>query len=217
MKLKTLLVDDHRLVREGLKRLIEEDERIKVIGEASDGRTAIELAQALRPDVVILDVTMPGLNGIEAARALAGLESPPRVLALSMHADAQFVEEMFKAGACGYLLKDAAADDLVAAVHAVAMGKVYLGEAVAGTVVRACYRNGAPQEQSGVRRLTPRERQVLPALAEGLTTKQIGLSLKISAKTVETHRRQVMDKLGMYSIAQLTKYAVREGLTPLGA
>lgn len=215
MKIRTMLVDDHRLVREGLKRLLEEDAEIEVVGEASDGRSALQMAQSLTPDVVILDVTMPGLNGIETARALAGGESPPCILALSMHADAQFVEEMLKAGANGYLLKDAAVDELVAAVRSVAAGKVYLSEPIAGTVVRTCYRQGVPHEPSGMQRLTPRERQVLQALAEGLTTKQIGLTLKISAKTVETHRRQVMDKLGIYSVAQLTKYAVREGLTPL--
>lgn len=220
-------------MREGLKSLLESQPDLKVVAEASDGRQAVEMARDLLPDVVVMDVAMPQLNGIEATRQLAGDDSSMKIVALSMHSDRRFVSEALKAGASGYVLKDAAFEELINAIRAVVADRVYLSPRVAGVVVEDYVRRlpargdtGASQpepglDQSGMPRrsvfdtLTPREREVLQLMSEGYATKEVAHRLHVSVKTVETHRRQLMDKLEMHSVAELTKYAIREGLTTL--
>jgi DNA-binding NarL/FixJ family response regulator len=211
MKTRVLIADDHRIVREGLRGLIEKDADLEVVAEAEGGREAVRLAGELAPDVVIMDVSMPDLNGMEATRQIAKTVPAAKVIALSMHSDRRFIAGMFSAGACGYLLKDCAFDELVRAVRAVAAGGAYLSPAVAGTVLKDYAGNAAGPASE----LSPRQREVLQLLAEGLATKEVAARLQVSVKTIETHRKQIMDKLGVRSVAELTKYAVREGLTSL--
>jgi DNA-binding NarL/FixJ family response regulator len=216
MSIKVLLADDHRVFREGLRALLEKSADIRVVGEAENGRAAVRLTRDLAPDVIVMDVSMPELNGIEATRQISSRLPSTKVVALSMHADRRFVTEMLKAGARGYLLKDCTCEELVTAIRTTAAGKTYLSPAVADEVVKA-YLSQAPESDSGPdgTALTDRQREVLQLLAEGHTTRQIALRLHVSIKTVETHRHQIMDKLNIHSVAELTKYAVREGLTSL--
>ncbi|HUU09807.1 MAG TPA: response regulator transcription factor [Phycisphaerae bacterium] len=215
MDLKILLVDDHQIIREGLRSLIEKERGMKVVGEAANGREAVRLARELAPDVVVMDVSMPDLNGIEATRQIASRVPAARVVALSMHSDRRFVAEMLRAGALGYLLKESAFDELARAVRAVAAGGTYLSPAVAGDVVEGFVQGDRPPTGSVVAALTPRQREVLQLVAEGWTTKRMAAHLHVSPKTIETHRLQVMQTLGIESVAELTKFAVREGLTSL--
>ena len=191
---------------------------MEVVAEANDGRSAVQLAQELQPDVVVMDVGMPGLNGIEATRQITNREPDAKVVALSMHSDRRFMGEMLKAGAKGYLLKDGAFEELATAIRSVVANKVYLSPRIADVVVddyvrRTPGQNGS--DTSAFAKLTPREREVLQLMAEGRATKEIAMDLKVSIKTVETHRRQIMEKLQIHSVAELTKYAIREGLTSL--
>jgi DNA-binding NarL/FixJ family response regulator len=229
--MKVLLADDHRIVREGLRSLLETQPDLQVVAEASDGRQAVEMARQLSPDVVVMDVAMPQLNGIEATRQISAEEPAMKVVALSMHSDRRFVSEALKAGASGYVLKDGAFDELISAIRAVVADRVYLSPRVAGVVVEDYVRrlptrghDGAQQpgddDSTSARRsvfdaLTPREREVLQLMAEGYATKEVAHRLHVSVKTVETHRRQIMEKLDLHSVAELTKYAIREGLTAL--
>ena len=222
MTTRILLADDHQIVREGLRSLLEQHPDMEVIGEANDGRLAVEMAQQLSPDVVVMDVGMPHLNGIEATRQITSRGSHVRVVALSMHADRRFMTEMLKAGAKGYLLKDGAFEELATAIRAVVGDQVYLSPRIADVVVDDYVRrssgagSGGGGENAGAfARLTPREREVLQLMAEGRATKEIAADLKVSIKTIETHRRQIMEKLDIHSVAELTKYAIREGLTSL--
>ena len=228
--MKILLADDHRIVREGLKSLLQSQPDMQVVAEASDGRQAVEMARDVSPDVVVMDVAMPQLNGIEATRQLASDESGMKIVALSMHSDRRYVSEALEAGASGYVLKDGAFDELISAIRAVVADRVYLSPRVAGVVVEDYVRR-LPQRAGAARAaqalgaedgrrnvfdtLTPREREVLQLMAEGFATKEVAHRLHVSVKTVETHRRQIMDKLDMHSVAELTKYAIREGLTTL--
>ena len=213
MKVKVIVVDDHEIMREGLKSLFEHDPEIEVIGEAEDGRSAIELTQRLAPDVVIIDIVMPELNGIDATRIITS-SLPSRVVVLSMHSDREVLTAALEAGAMGYVLKEGAFSELAQAVRAVYSGKFFLSPSIAGYVVKDYVRqvNGAP---TAFRDLTPRERQVLQLLAEGKSTKQMALLLDVSTKTIEVHRHQIMSKLKIFTIAELTKYAIREKLTQL--
>ena len=215
MTIRVMLVDDHQIVRDGLRSLLAKQSDMEVIAEADNGRAAVQAAAELRPDVVVMDVGMPDLNGVEAT--LRVLEAVPnaRVVALSMHSDRRFVEGMLAAGASGYVLKDAAFEDLVAAIRTVAQGGTYLCPSVAGIVVAHYVRGRADASARKAVALTPREREVLQLLAEGHSTKQIAARLAVSVKTVETHRSRLMEKLGLHSVAELTKYALREGLTSL--
>ena len=213
--MKILLADDHKIMREGLRALIEKHGDMDVVEEAGDGRTAVQLTRKLRPDVVVMDLTMPVLNGIDATRQIMAAVPGARVIALSIHSDRRFVSQMFKAGAKGYLLKDCASEELILAIRTVADGKTYLSPGIAGAVVAEYVRSLAKHEETTQPSLTAREGEVLQLLAEGKTTKQAAAILDISVKTVETHRRQIMGKLQLNSVAELTKYAIREGLTPL--
>lgn len=221
MGIKVLLVDDHQIVRDGLRSLLGKQMDIDVIGEAENGREALARVRELQPDVVVMDIGMRDLNGIDATRQLLDQNHGVAVVALSMHSDRRYISEMLAAGAAGYLLKDSAFDELAAAIRAVHAGRTYLSPSVAGTVVddyvRRVSGGGAqegPAQQPG-KALSPREREVLQLIAEGLSTKEIAAKLHLSVKTIETHRRQIMDKLGVYNIAGLIKYAVREGLSSL--
>ncbi len=215
MAVRVLIADDHQIVREGLCALLNKEDDLEVIGEAQDGRQAVEMAARLTPDVVILDVAMPDLNGIEAARQILAELPQARVMALSMHTDRRFVMEMLRAGASGYLLKDCAFEELARAIRTVATNQTYLSPGIAGVIVEDYVHHVPVERGAGAHALTAREREVLQLLAEGRTTKRIAQQLTVSVKTIETHRRQIMAKLGLDSVAELTKYAVREGLTSL--
>jgi DNA-binding NarL/FixJ family response regulator len=210
VSISILLADDHQIVRDGLKTLLEKQADMKVVGEAEDGRAAVSLARELAPDVVIMDIAMPGLNGVDAARQIKSDTSEVKIIALSMQSDGPIVRRMLQAGASGYMLKDCASDELVKAIRTVIRGGTYLSDGVQNVVVRQLT---IPEPTSNP--LTPKEREVLQLLAEGKTTKEIAAALYLSPKTVDTHRQHIMDKLDIHSVAELTKYAIREGLTSL--
>jgi len=218
MGIQVLLVDDHQIVRDGLRSLLDKQLDIQVVGEAENGREALESARSLTPDVVVMDIGMRELNGIDATRQLKAEHPEMSVVALSMHADRRYVSEMLAAGASGYLLKDSAFEELTQAIRAVASGQMFLSKGVSGTVLDDYIRRlteTTSNTPTGGRALSPREREVLQLIAEGASTKEAAARLHLSVKTVETHRRQIMDKLGIYNIAGLIKYAVREGLASL--
>jgi DNA-binding NarL/FixJ family response regulator len=215
MTMRILLADDHKIIREGLKSLLEKQSDMQVVQEVRDGASAVHESEKLRPDIVIMDIGMPGLNGIEATRQIISRVSGVKVVALSMHSEKRFVVEMLKAGASGYLLKDCAFEELVSAIRTVSTGQIYLSQRVTGFVVDHYLRNPSRNCSSAYSILSAREREVLQLLAEGNTTKKIALLLKVSTKTVEAHRKQIMKKLGIESIAELTKYAIKEGITSL--
>jgi DNA-binding NarL/FixJ family response regulator len=214
MSIRVLIADDHQIVREGLRSMLEKELWIKVVGEAAEGRTTLRLARELAPDVIIMDVAMPDLNGIEATRQIAAEFPTIKVIALSMHDDRRFVLNMIKAGAKGYMLKDSAFKDLAKAIGVVMANKIYLSDEIADIVVKDYLASVITDEPSVFHLLSAREREVLQLIAEGKTSNQIAESLHISTKTVETHRSQLMAKLKIKTIAELTKYAIREGLTP---
>jgi DNA-binding NarL/FixJ family response regulator len=209
-----LLADDHQLIRQGLRSLLDEREGLHVLGEASNGRAAVRMARELKPDIVIMDITMPDLNGIDATRQIRGDNEHTRVIALSMHPERQFVLEMLAASASGYLLKDSPLDEVVSAIETVQRGEIFLSPKVTGVLVNQ-YLGGAGEPNGFCGTLSPREREVLQLVAEGKNAKEIGQILHISSKTVEGHRRQIMDKLKLYSVAELTRYAIREGMSSL--
>lgn len=215
MNIRIVLADDHKIVREGLRNLIENQTGMEVVAEAGDGRTVVQLVGELLPDVVIMDIAMPGLNGMEATRQIVSKNCGSRVIALSMHSDRRFVAEMLHAGASGYLLKDCAFEELIQAIRSVHDNKMYLSPKISDMVVKDYVRLFPNTEPSSTSILTPREREVLQLLAEGKSTRQIASSLEVSVKTVETFRQQLMEKLDIHTVAELTKYAVREGLTSL--
>jgi DNA-binding NarL/FixJ family response regulator len=209
---RILIVDDHKILREGLRSLIEKNQAMEVIAEAEDGRAAVQLARKLQPDIVVMDISMPGMNGIEATRQIVKEFPGIKVVALSMHTDSQFVSEMLKAGVSGYVLKHEAMENLVHAINCIKEQKIFLSPRVkkALKVSTSCI-PGATATVYTI--LTQREREVLQLLSEGKTTKEIASLLFVSVKTIETHRMQIMKKLRIYSVAELTKYAIREGLT----
>jgi two-component system response regulator NreC len=213
MSTKVLIADDHQIMREGLRTMLEKEYDITVVGEAENGRMTLRLARELIPDVIIMDVAMPDLNGIDATRQIVGELPSVKIIALSMHDDRRFVLNMLKAGAAGYMLKDCAFKDLAKAIRVVRANKTYLSDEVADIVVKDYLASAAPIESSAFQLLSPREREVLQLIAEGKTSPKIAELLHISVKTVETHRQQIMVKLKIKSIAELTKYAIREGLT----
>ena len=214
MSLRILLADDHKIMREGLRSLIEKQPGMEGIAEAENGRTTVALSRKLKPDVVIIDIAMPDLNGIEATRQIIADSPDVKVTALSMLSDTKFVREMLSAGASGYLLKDSAFEELGKALRTVVNNQTYLSPKIASLVVKD-YLGNIAKDSSTFPVLTNREREVLQLFAEGKTTSKIASCLYVSVKTIETHRKKIMDKLGFKSIAELTKYAIREGLTSL--
>jgi len=212
-KIRVFLVDDHTVVRQGLRRILESDEEIEIVGEAGDGRTAIDLVQKLRPHVVVMDVAMPELNGIEATRQILKRVEGAKVLVLSMHGDDVYVRQALKAGARGYLLKDSEDLDLIKAVKAIRAGGSFFSPPVSKVVLSGYLgdKDGGDAED-GVARLTDREREVLQLISEGQTTKEVAVTLGISIKTAGTHRTNIMRKLGVHETAGLVRYAIRLGL-----
>jgi two-component system response regulator NreC len=207
-RIRILLADDHAVVRQGFKMILGAQPDMEIVGEAGNGREAVELAEKLRPDVVVMDVAMPELNGIEATRRLSAAAPRSRVVALSMHKDSVYVREILRAGARGYLLKDSPAPDLLAAVRAVAAGEGFLSPAVSDAVL-SDYRRHVTNPLD---LLTSREREVLQMLAEGKTNKEIAAILNLSVYTVDAHRGRIMEKLNLHSINELVRFAVRNGL-----
>jgi len=212
MSIRILIADDHKIMRDGLSNLLDKEAGMEVIAEAKNGREAIRLAEQLRPDILIMDISMEDLNGMDATRQIVGKNQGTRIVALSMHADKRFVAGMFEAGAMGYLLKECAFDELLQAIRQVMSGRTYLCSMISGVVIRDYIQRMRKSESSP---LSPREKEILQLLAEGSTTKRIADQLKVSVKTVETHRQHIMDKLNIFSIAELTKYALKEGITSL--
>lgn len=207
------MADDHALVRAGMRALLESLPGVEVVGETGDGLEAVELVRRDPPDVILLDVTMPGLNGLEAAARINRLGVPTRVLIVSMHASPEYAARAFAAGASGYLNKDSAFDELSTAIEEISAGRRYLCRAIDSNLVRQFTRqagNGA----SGLDALTPRQRQILQLIAEGKGTRQIAETLFVSVKTVETHRAQLMQRLDIHDVPGLVRFAIRNGLLP---
>jgi DNA-binding NarL/FixJ family response regulator len=213
--IRILLADDHQIVRQGLRMLLEAESDMEVIGEADNGRKVLKLAQEMLPDVIIMDLSMPELNGIEATRQILSGSPAVKVVALSMHSDSLFVLNMIRSGASGYLLKDCALEELVKAIRTVVSQKTYLSPGVSDIVIKDFVTGWQTTSTSAFSVLSAREREVLQLMAEGKSTNQIADGLCVSVKTVEAHRKQVMTKLGIHSVAELTKYAIRQGLTSL--
>ena len=215
MTIRILLADDHGIVRSGLRSLLERDGGMEVVAEADNGREAVRLARECRPDVVVMDIAMPDLNGVEATRQIIADAPRIKVIALSMHADKRYVMEMLKAGASGYLLKDGAFEELAQAIRAALGNRTYLSPHISEMVIGDYVQHLQKGDGTVFSTLSAREREVLQLLAEGNSTAQIADRLCVSVKTVETYRQHIMDKLNIRSVAELTKYAIREGLTSL--
>lgn len=214
--MRILLADDHEIVREGLRACLQANGRYEVVGEAEDGNTVVRLAAELKPDVVVMDVAMPGLNGIAAAREiLAANPGAIKVLVLSMHSSREVIADAFRAGAAGYLVKSSAFRELLQALDDVSHGKTYISPSVADLVIEHFVRNGDASKPAADAPLTPREMRIVQMLAEGYSAKQIGGALDISHKTVHALRAQVMNKIKARSIVDLVKYALRHELTQL--
>jgi len=215
MSIKILLADDHRIMREGLRSLIENEPDMEVVAEAGDGRTTVRLAEEVSPDVAVIDITMPELNGIEASSQIAARAPHIKVLALSMHSDEHFVTGMLRAGASGYLLKDCAAEELCRAIRSLVANETHLSPKIASIVIEDYRRGLSETRPARGKQLTSREREVLQLVTEGETSKKIASRLCVSVKTIDAHRQQIMDKLDIRSVAGLTKYAIRKGITSI--
>ena len=217
MCLRIVLADDHEIMREGLSALVDREPGLQVVAAVGDGRATVEQVRRQRPHVVVMDVGMPELNGIEATRQIRSEAPDTKVVALSIHADRRFVAGMLEAGASAYLLKGGAFRELVAAIRAAVAGQFYLSSEIAGVVVEDYLQHRAAADAPAPSALTAREREVLQLTVEGKTVSQIAAALAISEKTVGTHRSHLMEKLDIHTVAELTKYAIREGLTFLDA
>lgn len=213
--MRILIADDHGIVREGLKALLDKQSDMEVVGEAEDGQMAVALAQELSPDILVMDMSMPNLNGIEATRQILEHSPATRVIVLSMHSDKDIVKEALEAGVSAYVLKSHLFDEMLRALEAVGDGERYLSPQITDVVIDGYLGKSAGRASSGTPKLTGRERQIVQLVAEGKTIKEIARVLHISPKTADTNRRQIMNKLGLASVAELTKYAIREGLTSL--
>jgi DNA-binding NarL/FixJ family response regulator len=212
-KIRIILADDHEMVRAGLRALLKAVPGVEVIAEARDGRAAVRLAAELSPDIVVMDIEMPDLNGVEATRQIKANGAGPKVIALTASGSEQSTRQVLKAGADAYVVKTAAFKDFSEALQAIRTDKVYLSPGIADSVVKDA--NGNPLEPSPIGHLSGREREVLQLLAEGYASKEVAAKLHISVKTIETHRKNLMEKLQLHSVAELTKYAIREGITSL--
>jgi DNA-binding NarL/FixJ family response regulator len=216
MNIRLLIADDHKMMREGLKALISKEPGMSIVGEADNGEETVNLAHKTTPHVAVIDVTMPDLNGIEATRKIIKDNPNVKVVGLSGHPDRHFVREMLKAGASAYILKQTAFDELIRAIHEVMAGRTYLSPEVTQGLVDSYVRSSPRKgENPAFATLTDREREALQLLAEGRSSKEIADKMGVSVKTVETHRRNIMEKLNLHSVAELTKYAIREGVTSL--
>ena len=215
MCIRIILADDHQIMRDGLRALLEQQDGMEVVAEAENGHTAVALTRELRPDIVAMDIAMPGLNGIDATRQIKAEMPEVRIVALSMHADRRFVAGMFQAGASGYLLKEGAFHELVQAVRDVAADQVYVSSRVARFVIEDYVHHLSRDSSPEIDVLTSREREILQLLVEGKTGEQIAAHLHLSTNTVGSHRHRIMNKLDLHSLPELTKYAIREGLTSL--
>jgi DNA-binding NarL/FixJ family response regulator len=213
--IRLMLVEDHEVVREGLRSLLESRPGFEVVGEAQDGRKAVAMALERKPDVVVMDISLPVLNGIEATRQIVAGDGKVGVVGLSVHAEERIVSELLKAGARGYVPKRCAAQELFDAIVAVNKGRVYISPEVAGAVLSSQNKDGPRPARDAFTHLTPREREVLQLMAEGQSTKRIAATLSLSVPTIHTHRQSLMRKLNLHSVAEITKYAIREGLTTL--
>jgi DNA-binding NarL/FixJ family response regulator len=213
MKIRILLADDHGLVRAGIAMMIGQQADMEVVGQAENGRGAVTLAKKISPRIVLMDISMPDLNGIDATQQMLGLSPAPSVIALSGHTDRRAIVDILRAGASGYVVKNSPPEELMLAIRTVAAGKVYLSPQIAGGVLedfRKCVPAGGSPEFAA---LSPREREVLQLMAEGKSTKEIATALDLSKKTVDNHRERLMSKLNVSTLAELIKYAIREGLT----
>lgn len=215
MKTRIVLVDDHQMFREGIAALFGSYTDFELVGSAGNGKDALALVGSLAADIVIMDVGMPEMNGIETVRQMKGSFPGIRILALSAHHEHHIIIDMLRAGATGYVLKESSFDELIGAIHLLMQNRIFISPALSASLVMEYARNSATKTGSAYSILTSRELEILQAVAEGKSTKEIALDLSISVKTVETHRQQLMDKLDMHSIAELTKYAIREEITPV--
>jgi len=219
MTINIILADDHHVIREGLRLLLDREKDLLVLAEADTGRSALSAVKKFNPDLVVMDVSMPELNGMEATRKIQSEAPGTKVLALSMYSDKRFVEGMFQAGVSGYILKNCIARELVSAIRLVAKGQVYISPEIAGTIVDGYLSRVVPQADTNRRLqrkiLTDREREILQLISEGQNSKEVAETLHVSSKTVDAHRRNIMEKVGVHSIAELTKFAIREGITTL--
>jgi DNA-binding NarL/FixJ family response regulator len=215
MKTRVLIVDDHKIFREGLKSMLEKKPDIEVIGEAENGREALRMFQELLPDIVIMDIVMPDMNGVEATRHISADPSNAKIIGLSMHEDGRFAAEMLKAGASGFLLKDCAFEELVDAINIVKANGIYLSSKIKESMLKDYVGFLSKDNLSGFSVLSAREQEVLKCIAEGKSTREIASHLGVSVKTIETHRQNIMGKLDIHSMAELIKYAIRAGLTSL--
>lgn len=213
--MKILIVDDHAIVRQGLRALIDKEEDMEVIAEAATGSEAIRLSGECRPDVIVMDISMPDVNGIDATKIITGASPEVHVLALSMESDRRFVVEVLKAGANGYVLKDAAFAELATAIRAVAANETYLPPRVTSLLIKEYLQRIPDEVPATYENLSLREREILQLIADGSNAKEIAFAFGVSVKTVENQRHSIMKKLDLFSIAELTKYAVRQGLTSL--
>ncbi len=215
MKINIVIADDHKIVRTGIKNVLEKEHNLAVIGEAENGRDAVKITLELKPNIILMDIGMPILNGIEATKQILENTDKTKIIALSMHSDKHFIIGMFKAGASGYLLKDCAFEELIEAINTVNNKKVFISKDISGIVINELIEliNKDEKEQTTI--LSSREKEILQQIAEGIPTKTIAQKLFLSTKTIETHRKNIMDKLNIYTIPELTKYAIREGITSL--
>ncbi len=215
MSTRIVLADDHRILREGIRSLLEKEPDMEVVGEAENGQTAVRLTQELAPDVVIMDIAMPDLNGIVAASQITAVNPNVKVLALSMHSKTQFVKKMLRAGASGYLLKECASEELTHAIKTVVAGRVYLSPEINKALLDGFLAKPPAPDPKGFPALSDREIEVIKLLVEGHSTKDAAVALAVSPKTIEAHRRHAYKKLGINNMADLTKHAIRTGLTSL--
>ena len=213
MTISVIIADDHQMMRDGLKAYLQDKPEMDVVGEAGDGITTLDLVRELQPDILILDVGMPDMDGIETAKAITALGLPTKILALSMHSSKRFVTEMLASGASGYILKEAAMKEIIKAIDVVLSGKTYLSASLVDMVVEDYVLRISPEGKSELSKLTPRETEILQLIVDGKSSKEIASDLNISIKTADAHRLQIMRKLNINNVVELIKFAIRMGMT----